>query len=124
MKKLLIVGIFFVCLVGVILFLYKENNNNVTLKYEILNEVGSIKGTKNGYVRDYEIIEKNNEYYLIIYGGEQPTTDTLEVLSVKSNQKNVEIEVRINPGFGDAFSYPKAIIKFDKEPKKISIIYK
>lgn len=49
----------------------------------------------------------------------------LEVTDIKINKENVTIKVKLpdNDGMGDAFSYPKAIIKFNKKPHNIKIIH-
>ena len=103
------------------------NQNKEGINYEvitdkqIINQIGN-----NSKERGYELIEKNGYYYLIITYGEQPTFyDMLEVTKVKSFGKIVDISVSLpkNSGFGDAFSYPKALIRFDQKPEKIFINY-
>ena len=129
MKKygLIVTIILILILIVITGVLLKKYKNNETINYEIITDTSAIEGTKSENDRGYEVVEKDNEYYLIIYHGEEPTYySKLEVLNVEIKGKNVEVTVRLpkHEGMGDAFSYPKAVIKLDKEPEKINIIYK
>ena len=125
MKKIILIIVTILAVVAALVlgFLFIRNDNNTFLKYEVIDNANSIEGTKSGFDRDYEVVKNGNEYYLIIYAGEQPTTDTLEVSNVEVDGKNVIVTVNLIMGSGDAFSYPKAIIKFNEKPKSIEVIY-
>ena len=100
--------------------------NYSDLEYTILSREEFIDGEKSDKNRGYEIVENNNEYYLIIYHGEEPVVfGDLEVLSVEIDKGNVKVEVRLPFGGAyDAFSYPKAEIKFNKKPRRVKVIHK
>ena len=127
MKKYrIIIAIVLIMIVLIAGYLINRKGSNAKINYEIIpkEKENYIEGTKSKYKRGYEVIEKDNEYYLIIYGGERTSTDELEVLNVETKRRNVKVTVRIIEGYGDAFSYPRAIIKFDKKPNKVNVIYK
>ena len=105
----------------------KESNNEINLEYEIISDTSHIEGSKNRRERGNEIIQKDDDYYLIIYYGEQHTYySSLEVSSVKIQGDDVKVTVKLpnNEGMGDAFSYPKAVIKFNKKPNNVKVTYK
>ena len=129
MKKywvLIVLGIIIV--IGAVLYfiINNKNINDGSLEYEILDQNDFITGNNDETIRGYEIVEKDNYYYLIIYHGEEPTSfDDLKVLSVGIRKEHVTVEVQLPVGgIGDAFSYPKAQIRFNKMPKNVKIIHK
>lgn len=129
MKKIsiLIIGVIILC---VILVAYVTNNKqeNTNMNYEIITDRSIINQLKVGNDdRGYELIEQDNFYYVIIHYGEQPSYySTLKITKVEIDGKKVKITVALpkDEGMGDAFSYPKAIIRFDQKPEKIDISYK
>ncbi len=126
MKKIgLIAGIALIIIIFLIVFLLRKDNDKI-MNYVIITNANSIKGTLDEKTRGYEVVEENNEYYLIIYNGEESVYySSLEVLDVEIKNQKVNITVKLpdDEGMGEAFSYPKAVIKFDKEPKKVRVTY-
>lgn len=128
MKKywvLIVLGVIIV--IGALIYIIcdKKNVNDGSLEYEILDQSDFITGNNSEKIRGYEIVKKNNYYYLIIYHGEEPVYfDDLKVLNVGIRKEHVTVEVQLPfGGFGDAFSYPKAQIKFNKMPKSVKVIH-
>ena len=129
MKKIfiLMIGVILLC---VILVAYVTNikQENTNMNYEIITDRNIINELKVGNNdRGYELIEQDNFYYVIIHYGEQPTYySTLKITNVEINGKKVKITVALpeGEGMGDAFSYPKAVIRFDLKPEKVYISYK
>ena len=91
------------------------------VSYEIVGDVKLVGSfdIEDATVKSYDVVKKDNEYYLVICYGEQPTFySTVEVSNVSVTGKIVTVDVNLprDEGLGDAFSYPKAAIKFDKKP--------
>lgn len=141
MKKvvLLIIIVVFIVLAGVYGYLnmkkdFEINDTNISkarINYEIITDKEIIKALELEDKKEkcHEIIRKDNIYYLIIHYEEIPAYySKLEVISVDIDGNKIEVKVKLPEGGfegkGEAFSYPKAVIKLDKEPEKINIIYK
>ena len=132
MDRSKIAGIVMILLISLFIFgaYYYVKNKGFKLEYEILKKPESFIEARNIKKRGYEIITKNGEYYLAICYGEQSTYYSyLEVSDVKASGYSVVVTVKlpdrdINASVGEAISYPKAIIKFNKKPKNIWVIYK
>ena len=124
MKYYGIALIVIVSILTVILVINKQINENIN--YEIIKDLNVVT-TKSAPERGYQVIEKENSYYLVIYYGEVPTyysSLNIDKVLIRNTTIKVTVSLPEDEGMGDAISYPKAIIKFDKEPKKIKISYK
>lgn len=123
-KKLIIIIssiLFFLLLILGILFVFSND-----VSYEVVGDIKLIGSfdIEDATIKSYDLVEKDNEYYLIICYGEQPTFySTIEVSNVKVNGKIVTVDVNLpkDEGLGDAFSYPKTAIKFDKKPLFVKV---
>lgn len=130
MKKMWILIITIIILGIILIISIRPNNKKVSsMNYEIITDRDIINELKinNDKDRGYEIVQQDNFYYLIIKYGEEPTYySKLEVTEVKIDGRNLKVYVKLpeDEGMGDAFSYPKAIIKLDQEPEKVDIRYK
>ena len=127
MKKYLIEIIILIVVIGISLM--PSSNIDSGINYEVITELATIQdlNISKSTSRKYEIIEKNEEYYIIIHYGEEPTYySNLQVENVTVNKKSITIEVKLpkNEGMGDAFSYPIAVIRVDQKPENINIKYK
>lgn len=96
------------------------------ISYEVVSDtklIGSFD-IEDATEKSYNLVEQDGEYYLIICYGEQTTFySTVEVSNVKLNGKIVTVDVNLpkDEGIGEAFSYPKTAIKFDKRPFLIQV---
>lgn len=120
-KVILFVIVLVLAVFLVINFWPKENIN-----YEIIRDLNVIT-TERITDRGYEITKKDDSYYLVIYYGEVNTYYTslnVDKVNVINNTVKVVVSLPKSEGMGEAFSYPKAIIKLDKEPKKVKITYR
>ena len=82
---------------------------------------------KDARQRGYEIIERNNTYYLVIcYGESTVYYSALEVTNVKVKGKVAIVDVKLSEkeGIAEAFSYPKAAVRFDKKPIVVRVNFK
>lgn len=96
------------------------------VSYEVVSDVKLIGSfdIEDATIKSYDLVEKDGEYYLVICYGEQSTFySTVEVSNVKVNGKIVTVDVNLpkDEGFGDAFSYPKTAVKFNKKPLFVSV---
>ena len=126
-KYILILAIILIAIIISLIVILNKQDEAPIISYEVVTNEVNISGTKDKKDRGYEIVEKDNNYYLIIYYGEQNSYySSLEVIEISIKNEDIKVTVGLpkNEGMGDAFSYPKAIIKFDKEPNKIGVIYK
>ena len=104
-----------------------DPNSNINNNYEIMNEPPQDISfdDKN---RGTEVIEYNNEYYVIIKMGEKNSGGySIKVTDVKIDKPNVTIHVKENePPEGSmvtmAFTYPYTVVKFDFKPN-VDVIY-
>lgn len=123
--------IIIILVIGLALYSIIKNNVNEDKKtyidYEVVKELNDLNiEINNKKERGYEIIQQDEAYYLVIKHGEEPTYfDGLEVVDITGNSKKMNVHVKlIGAGIGDAFSYPKAIIKLKQKPEQVNIIYK
>lgn len=122
-KVFLIIAIIIVVIVIVAtLFLFTGKS----IGYEIITNPTLIASfdVENAKERGYEIIERDNEYFLVIcYGEETVYYSGLEVKNVKVKGKVAIVDVKLpdGEGIGEAFSYPKAVIRFDKKPLLVRV---
>ena len=124
MKKILLILVLILIILAILITFILIKSTD--LKYEVLSKASLVTGTKDGKSRGDELVEMDNDYYLIIYYGEVSVNySSIEVYDIISLGNNVIVKVRLpeNDGFGDAFSYPKAIIKFNNKPNILKIIY-
>ena len=128
MKKnmVLVLLIILVAVIVTIVLICVNKKDTTNINYEVIDDYSEIQTLSigNGKSKGYEILEKDSFYYLVIYHGEEPTYfSKLELKEINIDGKNVRIKVELpsNEGMGDAFSYPKIIIKLDQKPNKINI---
>ena len=131
MKKISILIIVVIILVVGILAVNtvpKKAEVSTNFVYEVIEDRSvldqlEIEDKKN---RGYEVIQQDDYYYLVIKHGEESVCySKLEVNKVEVNGNNIEVHVQLpkGEGMGDAFSYPKAIIKLNQKPGKVKIRY-
>lgn len=131
MKKISILIIVVIILVVGILAVNtvpKKAEVSTNFVYEVIEDRSvidqlEIEDKKN---RGYEVIQQDDDYYLVIKHGEESVCySKLEVNKVEVNGNNIEVHVQLpkGEGMGDAFSYPKAIIKLNQKPGKVKIRY-
>lgn len=130
MKKICIVIIVIIILVlGIVVISGITKEDEVSnMVYEVIEDIDvidqlEIEDKKN---RGYEVIQQDDDYYLVIKHGEESVCySKLEVNKVEVNGNNIEVHVQLpkGEGMGDAFSYPKAIIKLNQKPGKVKIRY-
>ena len=127
MKKIVLILISVLLVMGAFIFI-KSSNEKTKVNYEVITDKNIINEFEyKSKKRKYEIIEKDNYYYVVISYGEEPNYySKLDVTNVVIKDKNVDITVELpkGEGLGDAFSYPQAVIKFDLKPEKINVTYK
>ena len=109
-------------------YILPKDLKNMKLEYEVVKDINSFELNSIDVSRKgNELIEKDGNYYLLIkYGSSPAYYSHLEVLNVniKSNDITISVSLPKDEGTGDAFSYPYAIIKLNKEPDSIKVIYK
>lgn len=131
MKKISILIIVVIILVVGILAVNtvpKKAEVSINFVYEVIEDRSVIRQLeiKDEKTQGYEIIQQNADYYLVIkYGKESNYYSKLEVNKVEWNGNKLKVNVQLpeNEGMGDAFSYPKAVIKLNQKPKSVKIIY-
>ena len=123
MRKYVVLGLLLVVIASV--FFYLRMNKDIDIEYEVVYQVNGLKIDESKKERDYEVIEHENNYYVVIYYGQVETYYSyLEVLDVKIKGKVVTISVDLpKEGHGDVASYPYAIVKLNKKPSKTNIKY-
>lgn len=131
MKKISILIIVVIILVVGILAVNtvpKKAEVSINFVYEVIEDRSVIRQLeiKDEKTQGYEIIQQNADYYLVIkYGEESNYYSKLEVNKVEWNGNKLKVNVQLpeNEGMGEAFSYPKAVIKLNQKPKSVKIIY-
>ena len=110
-------------------YLYVKDRQT-PLTYEIVERPESFVEARVIKERGYKIIEKDSEYYLVVCYGEKNTYYSYaEVSNVKVIGSSITVTIKlpdrdINASVGEAFSYPKAILKLNKKPSYVHVIYK
>ena len=111
--------IIIICVIIFFAYFYVKNRG-FKLEYEILKNPASFVEARDIKKRGYEIIKKDGEYYLVVCYGEQSSYYSYAVVDkIIVNGSSVVVTIKlpdrdINASVGEAFSYPKAIIKFNK----------
>ena len=131
MKKISILIIVVIILVVGILAVNtvpKKAEVSINFVYEVIEDRSVIRQLeiKDEKTQGYEIIQQNADYYLVIkYGEESNYYSKLEVNKVEWNGNKLKVNVQLpeNEGMGEAFSYPKAVIKLNQKPKSVKIVY-
>ena len=123
-KKIILIAaiILVLAIIGITLFLFTGKS----IGYEIITNPTLIASfdVEDAKERGYEIVERDDTYYLVIcYGEESVYYSGLEVKNVKVKGKVAMVDVKLpeGEGIGDAFSYPKAVIRFDKKPLLVRV---
>ncbi len=126
MKKksiiLIIAIVIVVAMIGATLFLFTGK----TVGYEIITNKSLIASfdVENAQDRGYEIVERDNTYYLVInWGEESQYYSQVEVTKVNVKGKVATVSVKLPKGdvAGDAISYPKAVVRFDEKPSLVRV---
>lgn len=96
------------------------------VSYEVVSDIKMIGSfdIEDATVKSYDLVKKDNDYYLVICYGEQSVFySTVEVSNVDINGRIVTVDVNLpkDEGVGEAFSYPKTVIKFDKRPLFVKV---
>ena len=122
-KKIIIISSIVIVLLLVVGSLLIFTGN---VSYEIVDDIKVVGGfdIEDATIKSYDVIEKDDEYYLVICYGEQTTYySTIEVTNVKVTGKVVIVDVKLpeDEGIGEAFTYPKTAIKFDKKPLFVKV---
>ena len=123
-KKIILIAaiILVLAIIGITLFLFTGKS----IGYEIITNPTLIASfdVEDAKERGYEIVERDDTYYLVIcYGEESVYYSGLEVKNVKVKGKVAMVDVKLpeGEGIGEAFSYPKAVIRFDKKPLLVRV---
>jgi hypothetical protein len=116
------------------LFIYlhiKDNegntNNERNLNYEVINDEDIIESLNIGNInnRGYKIIEKNNDYYLIINNGMTLSCcGRLWEKNITADGNNIKVAVEygdICDCLPDHETYSKVVIKLNQRPNNIDI---
>lgn len=126
-KKIIVISVLAVVLLAIVGFVFFTFFSE-PIKYEVVSDTKLI-GTfdiENALEKSHNIIEKDGEYYLVICYGEQTVFySTVEVSNVEIKGRAVTVDVNLpkDEGIGEAFSYPKTAIKFDKKPILVDVNY-
>lgn len=130
MKKIcILISVIIILVLGIVVISGITKEDEVSnMVYEVIEDRDvidqlEIEDKKN---RGYEVIQQDDYYYLVIKHGEESVCySKLEVNKVEVNGNNIEVHVQLpkGEGMGDAFSYPKAIIKLNQKPGKVKIRY-
>lgn len=117
-----IAAVVIVIIIVVIILIPKEKN----IKYEVIVDAGTLNtiNVNKSKVRKQEIVKQRDSYFLVIHESEQDKQYTLEVASVSTTKENIKVVVKKVAGILEVKSNPKAVIKLDKKPKKIDVIYR
>ena len=126
-KKIILIAaiILVLAIIGITLFLFTGKS----IGYEIITNPTLIASfdVEDAKERGYEIVERDDTYYLVIcYGEESVYYSGLEVKNVKVKGKVAMVDVKLpeGEGIGEAFSYPKAAVRFDKKPILVRVNFK
>lgn len=111
-----------VIIIVVIILIPKEKN----IKYEVIVDSGTLNtiNVNKSKTRKQEIVKQRDSYFLIVHEAEQDKQYTLEVASVSTTKEEIKVVVKMVAGTLDVKSNPKAVIKLNKKPKKINVIYR
>ncbi len=111
-----------IIIVVVIILIPKAKN----IKYEVIVDSATLKtiNVNKSKTRKNEIVKQQDSYYLVIHEDEQEKYYTLEVESVSTTKEDIKVVVKKVIGTLNIGSNPKAIIKLDKKPKKVEVIYR
>lgn len=124
-KKLMIVGgvVGLLVIIIVIIILIPKPKK---IEYEVVVDVGTLNNinVNKSRTRKNEIVKYKDSYFLVIHESEQQKYFTLEVESVSTTKEDIKVVVKKVAGILETGSNPKAIIKLDRKPKKIEIIYR
>lgn len=125
-KKIILIAaiILVLAIIGITLFLFTGKS----VGYEIITNDTLIASfdVDNAQERGYEIVERDDTFYLVInWGEESQYYSKLEVTKVKVKGKVATVSVKLPKGeaAGDAFSYPKAVVRFDEEPSLVRVSF-
>lgn len=125
-KIILIVAIILVlAMIGITLYLFTGKS----VGYEIITNDTLIASfdIENARDRGYEIVERDDTFYLVInWGEESQYYSKLEVTKVKVKGKVATVSVKLpksEDGLRYAFSYPKAVVRFDNKPLLVRVSF-
>ena len=124
-KIILIVAIILVlAMIGITLYLFTGKS----VGYEIITNDTLVASfdIENARDRGYEIVERDDTFYLVINWGEvSQYYSKLEVTKVNVKGKVATVSVRLPKVevAGDALSYPKAVVRFDEKPSLVRVSF-
>ena len=121
---LIVATVIVVAMIGATLYLLTGK----TIGHEIIINESLIASfdIENARDRGYEIIERDDTFYLVINWGEvSQYYSKLEVtkVNVKGKVANVSVRLPKVDVAGDALSYPKAVVRFDEKPSLVRVSF-
>ena len=125
-KKILLVIISLVSLILIISCIYALTGK---IKYEIVENTKLIASfdIENATEKSYNVVEKDNEYYLVIcYGEQNKYYQTIEIENIKVTGKIIIVDVNLKEEENqiEMNSYPRTAIKLNKKPIYTKVNYK
>lgn len=118
---LIVAIVIVVAMIGTTLYLFTGK----AIGHEIITNETLIASfdVENARERGYEVIERDDTFFVVINWGEENTYySKLEITKVNVKGKVATIGVKLpKEGQGDSFSYPKAVVRFDKKPTLVRV---
>lgn len=122
-KIAIIAGIVAVIVIIIVIILIPKEKN---IGYEVVVDSATLKtiNVNKSKTRKNEIVKQRDSYYLVIHEATQDKNYTLEVEQVSTSKESIKVVVKKVAGVLEISSNPKAVIKLNKKPKNIEVIYR